>query len=189
MTLDSAELTGQSAIQPYGGDLQVTQTTNPFPNDSQKFAGVGPDGLRVAVDNLAGSFDNIFGNLITREWADQGFRVVFDLDQPAPFTYHRGPDMNIGSVALHQEGQSQPVFFAFAQGDLTGTLAPGHYTFSADTLVRFWGAADVRGSGRANISNVELNVLVPEPAVLASLALGACLLCSAHAGPGRRQPA
>jgi len=176
VTLDSAELTGQSGFQPRVGDLQVRDATPlPFPNDTRKFVGVGPDGLNVSVDSLTGSWSTIAGNEILHQWTDQGFRVVFDLDQPATFAYHRGPDVDVGSVSLRADGQLQPVFWAFEEGDLSGTLAPGRYTFTGDTGARAFVPATPSG-GRADILDVRLSVLVPEPAATVAL-LAALPLC------------
>ena len=180
VVLRSAELTRHSEVVPRGGPAEVSDTTEPFPNDAAKFAGVEPEGLRVSVDELSGSYSSILGNLIISISDDNGFRVVFDVDEPSPFAFHRGYDPvfpDFAAVTLRAEGAATPVVPSFHRGDLAGMLAPGSYTFSAYTATPAIPGGQ-RGTATSTIRDVRLTV-APEPAALALLA-PALLLCLAR---------
>jgi hypothetical protein len=94
LVLESAEITNSYDDWSYSSSLGVSQhdfgtTTEPFPNDAQNFAGVGPEGLRVLV-NLTGHVSDLNGlSLKSHEWSDYSFSVVFDIDQAYPYTFHK----------------------------------------------------------------------------------------------------
>jgi hypothetical protein len=173
VTLRSAMFTQQSASQPRGGELTVFQGPNyNFSDISFASAVVGPEGLTVvpSIRGLGGTYSNAPGPSLIKWWRDEGFVVVFDLDQPALFTYHRGEDRRPpGSVLLRADDQPLPVFRDLLIGDVSGVLPPGHYTFTGDTGARFL-PIPVGFAGGTSITDVRLSVLVPEPALLAPLA-------------------
>src|SRR3954462_1525132 len=102
VTLRSADVTTEYfsySAGPVGSNplpvLDNTHTVtgpNPFPNDAKNFAGVTEDGLQVLV-NLTGSASYSQGNFVNTGSTLQHFRVVFDLDAPAPFTFRPTSDV------------------------------------------------------------------------------------------------
>ena len=179
VVLRSAELTRHSEVVPRGGPAEVTDTTEPFPNDANKFAGVGPEGLRVSVDELSGTHAFINGNLIISTASDSGFRVVFEVDEPSAFTYHRPPRGDVpprdwGAVFLREEGGASVINGFNHYGDLAGVLPPGRYTFTGNTATPPV-PGPLPGTSASTLRDVRLTV-VPEPAgLLAAAGLALCL--------------
>jgi len=160
---------------------------NPFPDDANNFARVGSEGLTVGVD-LKGTFSHAVGLNVIEDVNDYRFQVVFDVDQPAPFTFSRahtsGPFDVDGPMSLRLDGQP-PVQLYFNSD--TGTLAPGRYTFSGDTdLLRLMGASGLPRfyNQNNNFAGVRLTVL-PEPSLGVALAGGLLILCRPRR-PGSR---
>jgi hypothetical protein len=194
VTLVSAELTRESK-----GTTKVSAGSpppetryheiigpDPFPNDANNFASVGPEGLTVGVD-LQGTFSHAVGLNVIEDVNDYRFQVVFDVDHPAPFTFSRahtsGPFDVDGPMSLRLDGQP-PVQLFYSDA---GTLAPGRYTFSGDTdLLRLMGASGLPRSYNQNnnFAGVRLTVL-PEPSLGVALAGGLLILCPPRR-PGSR---
>jgi hypothetical protein len=182
LVLESAQITNSYDGWSYNQgvyDRDFGTTTDPFPNDAQNFAGVGPEGLRVLV-NLTGHVSDVNGlSLKSHAWNDYSFSVVFDIDQAYPFTFHRVYGEGLyefpPGASLQREG-SQPIALPMV-GDVTGTLEPGHYTFSGATHFRDVTQQSSIGQRYAYsgaFKDTRLTVL-PEPAALSLLALP--LLC------------
>jgi hypothetical protein len=174
VVLRSAEITHDSDVVETNGTRTTTHTADAFPNDAGKFAGFGPGGFEVRVDQLTGRYANVAGNLVRTSLDESGFAVVFDVDAPTPFTYHRGTvpgTVDVGWVSLSNEGGD--VFNRFAVRDFSGVLAPGHYAFSG-----FTAAGTVlpppRFTATSTIGDIRLAV-VPEPTGL--LAAAGLLMC------------
>ena len=99
-----------------------------------------------------------------------------DVDEPAPFTYHRGNppgDMGLGWVSLRPDG-GDDLLHRYLARDVSGVLAPGRYTFSGYTGALL-PPLPIRGGPSNTIGDIRLTV-VPEPAgLLAAAALVLCL--------------
>jgi hypothetical protein len=175
--LQSTEVTRETkhlTAGPIGGNPDPPQTShevvgpNPFPNDGDNFARVGPDGLTVGVD-LTGRFSHAIGNYLNDGATDYRFRVTFDVDEPALFTYSQ-------RFTVISSDRDEPTFLQ-REGDApvrllysgAGTLTPGRYTFSGATpnLVAMVGSSipDRFYSFNVSFADVRLNV-APEPAAL-----------------------
>jgi hypothetical protein len=184
--LQSAELTTRHVLVPIGAPEEVTDTAGPFPNDASRFAGVESGVLRVSVDQLFGSSSFILrlSDNILSITDNSGFGVVFDVDEPSPFTYHRGsPAPAPGWVILRAVGGTGAPVLPSQPGDFTGVLAPGQYTFTANT-----GVPRLEGPQRTTVTSTIRDVrltVAPEPAALAPLAPAALVLCLCR----RRRPA
>jgi hypothetical protein len=135
---------------------------------------------------LGGTFQNRPTNQFIGSYDDHGFRVVFDVDQPTPFTFHHGGDgFDIAAISLAADG-SPPVgpFPAVPfPVDVTGVLAPGHYTFTGDTNARAMYGANFDGT--TSLHDLRLTVGVPEPTTLPLLAAPLVLLLRRAAKPTR----
>jgi hypothetical protein len=158
---------------------------NPFPNDARNFAGIGPDGLTV-LTNLFASMHFDTGNFIVHEYIDQRFRVVFELDAPAPFHFTMKPgNINYDLTllpTLQAEGQP-PVTLVdprtqtdFITWNTSGTLPTGIYTYSGNLneSQRPGGGSGQHRSERVSYLDMKLTV-APEPATLALLGAAALL--------------
>jgi hypothetical protein len=159
----------------FGGFVQHDSgtTTDPFPNDAQNFAGVGPEGLRVLVNVMGSVGGSNSPTSHTREWRDYSFSVVFDIDQAYPFTFHKSYGTMFNDVppyaTLRREGD-EPITLPVA-GDLEGTLEPGRYTFSGATHFReSQPSLERQYSFTGAFKDTRLTVL-PEPGALSLLAL------------------
>jgi hypothetical protein len=132
--------------------------------------------LTVAVHNLSAPYVNAVGQIVIGQFDENGFRVVFDVDEPSPFTFHHdAPDITgvLRTVTLAPQGGN--AVSLPSSGDTSGVLAPGHYTFTGTMnggVLVFPGRT---GSGTAPLGDLRLNV-APEPAALAPLALFGGLL-------------
>lgn len=190
VVLRSAELSGETgsasmtagqppfvSVTPYGPD--------PFPNDGENFAGVGPDGLRVLVNQVALASGNTRLGSATRQWTNRAFTVVFETDEPAPFRYFRaigGTDDSMADTTLQAEGQP-PIPLRFIN-ETTGVLPPGRYTFAGATeFGTSMGPTNGPFTYRATFNDVTLTV-APEPAALPLLA--ASCLCLRRRRVARR---
>jgi hypothetical protein len=183
VVLRSAELTTHYVRVLSGAPAEVTDTADPFPNDAAKFAGVDADGLRVSADQLSGWSSYILRDGIVSITYNSGLHVVFDVDEPSPFTFHRGsPTPAPGWVYLRAVGGTGvPVVPPSQPGDFTGVLAPGQYTFTAST-----GVPPLEGPQRTTVAGTIRDVrltVAAEPAAPALLAPAALALCL------RRRPA
>jgi hypothetical protein len=184
VTLRSADITTENysyfAGPIFSNPLPVLDNThtvtgpNPFPNDAKNFAGVTEDGLQVLV-NLTGSASYAQGNFVNTGSTLQHFRVVFDLDAPAPFTFRPTSDVfSFGLMpTLQAQGQPPVALGARWDTDTTGTLPAGHYTFAGDIDARNALPPGRFSSVTLNFRDVKLTV-APEPAALPLL--GAALL-------------
>jgi hypothetical protein len=163
---------------------------NPFPNDDRNSATSGPDGLRVVV-NLHGqlSHDQVGPPLqpfLSEGYTNQRFRVVFDVEEPSPFSYHRTYVSAADAVAqptLQAEGL--PPVTLNPTGDTTGTLPAGRYTFTGfiDEGSRLPNIQFLPFYAESiNFQDLTLTV-VPEPVALPMIGLGVLSLCR---GPRRR---
>jgi hypothetical protein len=183
VVLGSAELTYDQETLWRDGSRTASNFAEPFPNDAGKFAGFGPEGFEVRVDRLSGSYANVAGLSIRTSREDYGFRVVFQVDEPTPFTYHRGtPPADVsGWVSLSGDDVGD-LFNRFLVRDFSGVLAPGRYTFSGYTNATIL-APTPRSPAITTRADIRLSV-VPEPAVM--LPPAGLLLCLARRRPALR---
>jgi hypothetical protein len=103
----------------------------PFPNDARNSAAIGSEGLRVVANNAA-YFTHSLGNSLSEGWSAHKFQVLFDLDEPAAYTYTRqiaNTDDWVGVMTLQADGQP-PITGLPLFGEKSGMLPAGHYTFS-----------------------------------------------------------
>ena len=183
VVLESAELATGNGFRtnPLGPPPYYRPTTFdppvPFPNDAQNFARVGPQGLEVLVNRVASVTHDVTGNFTGDWWSAEKFAVVFQLDEPAPFTLSRtyGNDGDFRArLTLQAEGQPPiPNLPSPVQPPLSGTLPAGRYTFSGlmdyeMSLPNF----PVNMVERGGFHNLRLTV-VPEPGALGLLAVAA----------------
>jgi hypothetical protein len=192
VTLRSAEITREAKTLS-AGPIPITPDTprqisdtvtgpDPFPNDADNFARVGAEGLSVGADGR-GTFSHAIGNFLNESASDYRFRVVFDLDEPARFSYSQavgGPGSGQGIFFdgdARLQRDDDPPLLLFQSG--SGTLAPGRYTFSGDTnLVPAIGSARLDRFFAENIAYSDVRLTVaPEPTALSLLLLGGALLC------------
>jgi hypothetical protein len=190
--LISAEMSGNSGGEGFSGGFPVpNQNTSygpiPFPNDAQNFAGFTPDGLKVLV-NREGSFSgNTHLGTYLRSWNQHSFKVVFDIDEPTPFTYHASRGVNTTFarlVSLTADGQ--PPVQALYGGDASGVLPSGRYTFSGGTGAPGFVPLTGPFSYVSNLTDIWLTV-VPEPSALSLLAVPLAFACRRRAGLARRR--
>jgi hypothetical protein len=159
------------------GSPRTVTGPSPFPNDTQNFAGVGEDGLNTVV-NLTGRFSHAVGNFLNESYTNQQFRIVFQLDEPEPFTFKATSDVyarGLTQITLQAEGQPPVPFNPFF--DTTGTLAAGLYTYSG--AINGSGGLGYTGdrffSNSVSFRDMRLTV-VPEPGALALLGAGTVLV-------------
>jgi hypothetical protein len=177
--LYSAELTHQTGemLNPGGILVPTDLPPTPFPNDDDASAVLGSDAMRVAVDNLEGTYHSEILDRTYGGWDDHGFRVVFDVDAPAPFTYHRlnpnNPNFDLTRVTLAADGQ--PAQALPQQGDLAGVLPAGHYTFTGTPSAKDYVYPGYYNGGTVALGSIRLAVF-PEPAALAALGAAPLLL-------------
>ena len=139
---------------------------------------MGSEGLTVGVDGK-GTFNHAVGNFLNDDASDYRFRVVFDVDEPSPYTYSQAntaQQITFDANALLQRDGDAPVSLLYSG---SGTLAPGRYTFSGNTdLVRMVGMS---GLPRVYITTINFGdvrlTVAPEPSALSLLLVGGPLLC------------
>ena len=190
VSLQSAEYsTGRGFLNipradPGSGTSQPT-TFGPwtsFPNDQSNFAGIGPNGLNVLVNQTA-TFSHHSGNTYIDDWTAERFRISFTLDEPAQYTYQRslsGGDDSIGEVRLGN--LVMPLF-----GQTSGISPAGQYTLSG--TIDFQSYSPTEGPDvfrSASFRDIRFTV-APEPATLAVAAV--MLLCFSSRGHRRVAPA
>jgi hypothetical protein len=188
LTVRSATVSGESGSSWFfagsgGGGDRYPYGPEPFPNDDRNFARVGPDGLRVLFNRTATFSGNTHIGSMTRSWSEHGFNVVFDIDEPSAFTFHRPftGDFSYPMPVLQAVGQP-PVSLSIFDTPTTGVLPPGRYGYSLMTnLHQGGGPPNGPFSFRADYRDMLLTV-APEPAALTLLIAPLVWMC------GRRSP-
>jgi hypothetical protein len=181
LTLVSAEMSGRSGGGGVSGFVPIpVQETRygpiPFPNDAQNFAGFTADGLKVLVNRPGSYSGNTHLGTYLRYWNQHSFKVVFDLDEPAAYTYHASRGANtafVALVSLAAEGQRE--IPALLQGDASGVLPPGRYTFQGGSGVAGYEPPNGPFSSVSNLTDMWLTV-APEPSSLSVVAVSLALI-------------